>query len=59
MTLIVPTAYRRNPYRERNQKAIATGIGLLVVFYAVVMVKAGAKKQPKPGKDFDERGPYA
>jgi hypothetical protein len=37
---------------------VIAGLGLLVIFYAVVMNKAGAKKQPKPGQDFDERGPY-
>lgn len=40
---------------------VITGLGLLAVFYAVVMLavlKAGAKPQPKPGEDFDERGPY-
>ena len=37
---------------------VLIGLTLLACFYAVIMVKAGAKSQPKPGKDFDERGPY-
>ena len=37
---------------------VITGLGLLVIFYAVIMGKTMDKKQPKPGQDFDERGPY-
>jgi hypothetical protein len=37
---------------------IITGCGLLAIFWAVIMCKAAAKPQPKPGRDFDERGMY-
>lgn len=38
-------------------------IGLTFLFFAAYvfvasMCKAAGKKQPKPGKDYDERGPF-
>lgn len=36
---------------------LVIGLGLLIIFFAVIMVQPGPK-QPKPGEDFDERGLY-
>ena len=35
-------------------------LGTIAFFltYVLIINKAGAKKQPKPGKHYDERGPY-
>jgi hypothetical protein len=48
---------------------VITGLGLVAIFWAVIMCKAAAKPTPKPGTKrdglgrtpgvhFDERGPY-
>jgi len=38
--------------------AMLAVIGFLVGFYGLILCATAAKKTPKPGKDFDERGPY-
>jgi hypothetical protein len=37
---------------------VIVGLGLVAIFWAVIMCKAASKPTPKPGKTFDERGPY-
>lgn len=34
------------------------GSTLGIFAFYLALLKAGAKPMPKPGKDFDERGPY-
>jgi len=33
-------------------------VGMFVGLYGLLLCATAAKKTPKPGKDFDERGPY-
>ena len=32
--------------------------GALFALYMLILTKAAGRKQPKPGKDYDERGTY-